>query len=73
MNGIVIAIYLIIYGGVRFFTEFIRLDSRKTIGGMISLEHIISFVLVLFGVLLLVDRIKKDWNKKKEKPKNYFT
>lgn len=73
INGIVIAIYLIIYGGVRFFTEFIRLDSRKTIGGIISLEHIISFVLILFGVLLLVDRVKKDWNKKKEKPKNYFT
>ena len=73
INGIVIAIYLIIYGGVRFFTEFIRLDARKTIGGIISLEHIVSFVLILFGVLLLVDRVKQDWNKKKEKPKNYFT
>lgn len=72
INGIVTAIYLIIYGGVRFFTEFIRLDSRKTIGGIISLEHIISFVLILFGVLLLIGRVKRDWNKKKEKPKNYF-
>ena len=72
INGIVIAIYLIIYGGVRFFTEFIRLDARRTIGGTISLEHIISVILILFGTLLLVDRVRHNWNKKKEKPKNYF-
>ncbi len=71
IKGIVISFYLIIYGGVRFFTEFIRLDSRRTIGGRISLEHIISIGLVFLGILLLVDRVKKDWNRKKEKPKNY--
>ena len=71
IKGIVVSSYLIIYGGVRFFTEFIRLDSRRTIGGMVSLEHIISIGLVFFGMLLLLDRIKKDWNRKKEKPKNY--
>ncbi len=70
IKGIVIAIYLIMYGGIRFFTEFIRLDARKTIGGRISLEHIFSIGLILFGGLLLVAILKCVWNTKKEKPKN---
>ena len=71
INGMVIAIYLMIYGGIRFFTEFIRLDARKTIGGMISLEHIVSIGLILFGGLLLVSIVKHARNIKKQKPKNF--
>ena len=71
INGMMFAIYLIIYGGIRFFTEFIRLDARKTIGGMMSLEHIVSIGLILFGVLLLTSILKHNSNIKKEKPKNF--
>lgn len=71
INGIIIAVYLMIYGMIRFFTEFIRLDAIKTIGGRISLEHIISSVLILFGALLFGNRVKHYCSRKKEKPKNY--
>ena len=60
-----------IYGGIRFFTEFIRLDARKTIGGIISLEHIVSIGLIFFGSLLLASILKHNSNIKKEKPKNF--
>ena len=71
INGVMIAVYLMIYGGIRFFTEFIRLDARKTIGGMISLEHIVSIGLIFFGSLLLASILKHNSNIKKEKPKNF--
>lgn len=72
INGVMIAVYLMIYGGIRFFTEFIRLDARKTIGGMISLEHLVSIALILFGALLLTSILKHASNMKKEKPKNFM-
>ncbi len=49
--GRVLGLYFIIYGTVRFITEFYRFDTARIIG--VRLAHIISAVLILLGIYLL--------------------
>lgn len=73
LNGVVLAAYLIGYGLMVFSMEFIRLDSQKIMGSGFSIEHIISACLVLSGVLLLSDQIRKYNITRKAQPKNLPT
>ncbi len=70
MNGIIISIYLIGYGMMLFCMEFIRLDSQKIMESRFSIEHIIAAVLVLVGMFILTDQLKKYWLARKAQPKN---
>lgn len=69
-NGIVLSVYLIAYGAIRFGLEFIRLDSVRIIGSPVSIVHFVALALCLFGAAILIDRMKKHRIIKKERPKN---
>lgn len=73
LNGTVLAIYLMVYGGINFTLEFIRLDSPKIMGTMISVEHIVAVLLFLTGGVILTDQIKKYKIMQKAQPKNFNT
>lgn len=70
MKGLVLSLYLMGYGIIRFGLEFIRMDSVRMIGKQISLEHLVAAGLFLCGAAVLTDRVKKDRTTKKERPKN---
>lgn len=70
MNGIVLSLYLIGYGLMVFCMEFIRLDSQKIMGSSFSIEHIMSGVLFLVGVMIFIDQARKYHIMKKAQPKN---
>lgn len=70
LKGLVLSIYLIGYGAIRFGLEFIRMDSIRMIGNRISLEHLVAIGLCLYGATILTDQLKKDRIAKKERPKN---
>jgi len=71
LNGIILSIYLIVYGGINFALEFIRLDSQKLMGTMISVEHIVAVLLILTGGGILADQIYKYKITQKAQPKNF--
>lgn len=73
MNGIILSIYLICYGLMVFGMEFIRLDSQKIMGSSFSIEHIVAAGLVVTGLLILTDQIKKTRAIQKAQPKNLNT
>lgn len=70
-KGVILAIYLIAYGTVDFALEFIRLDSLKLMKSIFSVEHIISAVIILFGIALLVDQLIRYHALRKAQPKNF--
>lgn len=70
MNGIMLCVYLIVYGGMVFGMEFIRLDSQKIMGSRFSIEHFVAIILVFFGGMLLSDQVKRYRMMKKAQPKN---
>ncbi len=70
MNGMVLAIYLIGYGGMVFAMEFIRLDSQKIMGSVFSIEHIVALCLMLTGSIILIEQIRKNIIIRKAQPKN---
>ena len=70
MPGVLLSMYLMIYGGMMFGMEFIRLDSMKIMGSRFSIEHIFAGVCILFGILLWNDQLKKYRQIKKAQPKN---
>ena len=55
---------------IRFGLEFIRLDSMRMIGRRISLEHFMAVALLLFGLMILTEQLKKYRITVKERPKN---
>ena len=69
-NGIMLCVYLIVYGGMVFGMEFIRLDSQKIMGSRFSIEHFVAIILVFFGGMLLSDQVKQYRMMKKTQPKN---
>lgn len=71
LKGIILAVYLIVYGGIRFGLEFIRLDSMRIVGSPVSIEHIVSLVFIVFGLKILIDQVKKHRIIQKERPKNF--
>ena len=71
LNGIILAIYLMVYGGITFALEFIRLDSQKLLGTVISMEHIAAGVLILAGGAILADQLNKYRIAQKAQPKNF--
>lgn len=71
LNGVVLAIYLMVYGGITFALEFIRLDSQKLLGTGFSIEHIVAVILFLTGVAILADQLKKYRMIQKAQPKNF--
>jgi len=73
MNGLVLAFYLIGYGMIRFATEFIRLDSVRAIGGVLSLEHLVALLIAGFGVWVLIDCLKRQRTELKNLPKHFFS
>ncbi len=70
LNGILLSIYLIVYGSITFGLEFIRLDSQKLLGSRLSIEHIVSIGLILSGIAILTDQINKYRIMQKAQPKN---
>lgn len=69
LNGILFSIYLIGYGVMLFFMEFIRLDSMKMMNTSFSLEHIGAAILMILGVYILIDQTTKNRAAKKAQPK----
>ena len=70
LNGVVMSVYLIGYGLMVFGMEFIRLDSQKIMGSRFSIEHIAAAGMVLLGLLILTEQIKKLLILRKAQPKN---
>ena len=59
-DGRIIGLYLVLYGTVRFFVEFLRVhDESNPGGGPFSLEQWISLALILAGTGLSLSRLKK--------------
>ena len=73
VNGVVFSVYLTCYGVIRFMIEFIRLDSMRMIGNVISPEHIACLVLAMFGTMIFTNRVMVHKLSRKERPKNFFT
>lgn len=70
IHGIVLAVYLIGYGVMIFSMEFIRLDSQKIMGSRFSVEHIGAIVLVVAGILILTEQLRKYSAERKAQPKS---
>lgn len=73
LGGILLAVYLMAYGAMMFCLEFIRLDSQKIMGSRFSIAHIAAVVLVLMGLAILVEQLKKYRTTQKAQPKNFNT
>lgn len=73
LSGVLFSIYLIGYGTMLFFMEFIRLDSMKLMGGYFSLEHVSAFLLIVCGVLILLNQVSKNRAVLKAQPKKMKT
>ena len=71
LNGMILSVYLMVYGSIRFGLEFIRLSSVRMIGSPVSLEHMVALLFVVFGFIIFVDQIKKRRVIQKERPKNF--
>jgi len=71
LQGIILSLYLIIYGIIEFGVEFIRLDSQKIMGSMFSLEHIVSAGLLILGCMILSDQLIKYRTIRKAQPKHF--
>jgi len=69
-SGIIVSVYMLVYGLMIFGIEFIRLDSQKILGTRFSIEHIVAAVLIAAGMLILTDRIKKYRELQKTQPKS---
>ncbi len=52
-RGFIFSLYLIYYGLIRFYISFFRSDSLYIWGTDLKIAHIVSLVLVLFGVTVL--------------------
>lgn len=72
MSGIVLAIYLVEYGVMRFYIEFLRLNSVRVVGDFLSLEHLMSLSTALFGIYVLYDCMKRQRTELKNLPKHFF-
>lgn len=70
INGMIISVYLIGYGIMVFCMEFIRLDSQKIMGSRFSIEHITAGGLILTGLIVLTEQLKKYYTIQKAQPKN---
>ena len=70
LNGMVLSVYMIGYGLMVFGMEFIRLDSQKIMGSRFSIEHIVAAILMLSGLVILTEQIKKHRAVQKAQPKN---
>lgn len=73
MKGMILCVYLIVYGGMIFGMEFIRLDSQKIMGTLFSIEHLIAIGLILMGLIILTDQMAKNHAVRKAQPKNLNT
>lgn len=71
IKGIVIGLYLVGYGSMLFCMEFVRLDSQKIMNSRFSIEHIVAVGLILTGIAVLTDQIKKYRAMRKAQPKNF--
>ncbi len=59
-NGfLILAFWLVSYGLIRFFTEFLRGDAYRGFLGPLSLSQIISAAAAIFGIVLLIRYRKK--------------
>lgn len=73
LSGILFSIYLIGYGVMLFFMEFIRLDSMKLMDTCFSLEHINAVILIAVGAFILTGQIRKNRAVQKAQPKKMKT
>jgi phosphatidylglycerol---prolipoprotein diacylglyceryl transferase len=58
-TGAIMGAYLIGYGVIRFFLEFLRGTPRSLIVGPLDLQHIISIAMIVGGILLYMIPLKK--------------
>ena len=72
MSGIVLSVYLVGYGGMLFWTEYLRLNSVRIIGNALSMEHLMAISTTLFGVFVFFDCIKRQQIELKKLPKYFF-
>ena len=72
MSGVVLAIYLVEYGVMRFYIEFLRLNSVRVIGNFLSLEHLLALSTALFGIYVLYDCTRRQHTELKNLPKHFF-
>lgn len=71
-TGVVFSLYLTLFGIERFVIEFIRLDSMKVLGGVLSLEQVFALVVALFGMWSLSYILQLNRAEKRKKPKYFF-
>ncbi|WP_026836164.1 prolipoprotein diacylglyceryl transferase [Eubacterium xylanophilum] len=60
MDRFIIEIYLISYGIIRFFDEYLRGDSMRGSIGFFSTSQIISMMIILIGIVMLCYRRRKE-------------
>ena len=63
--GLILGIYCIWYGIIRFFIEGLRTDSLML--GSLKMAQIISIVLIIFGIILIITSFKKPFYNREEK------
>ena len=73
MSGIILSVYLMVYGLMVFCMEFIRLDSQKISGSPFSIEHIVAAAMFLSGLSIFADQVHKYRIIIKAQPKNLNT
>ena len=61
--GLIFSIYLILNGTERFFIEKIRVNTEYNFLGGITQAEIISFCLIITGILMSIFFIQKNRNK----------
>ena len=64
VGGLIFGIYLIMNGVERFFIEKIRVNTEYNILGGITQAEIISFCLIITGILMSIYFIKRDKTQK---------
>lgn len=73
ISGVLLSVYLIGYGAILFGIEFIRLDSQRILESSFSMEHFSSAFLVIFGITILINQIRKNRMLVKAQPKKLFS
>lgn len=63
-NGILVLLYFVLYSGLRFFLEFLRIDKTTFIHSALGLNQVILAVVFFISLVVLFLR----WNKQKAMP-----
>ncbi len=70
ISGIVLGVYMVMYGIICFFLDFITLDAVPFLYMPFSLEQITAICIAAFGFTLIYNQSRKHTAECKSKPKN---